>query len=254
MTKHLDYRQLEWGGYIVKGPRTMQRAIQDHFGDNPPADIEWPKYYPVIAWFDWHELKFVEVSRHKTLFHQQLAKLNVKFFQYNFRLPEKEVVKPTAMPDVLQTFVGLAHMRRRVGWELRKMYDKWWMAERHQKKSRFFISIHASAVEWDFYPPGIKEDGTIQCWFTNACPDSTSDGLMDPLRGIVHYLHYEGYRPLIPWDAIECVGAVRPDGSVSRLYVQQQIETPALLPTIQSLCELLQHVDIEFEDSPKEDQ
>lgn len=253
MENYLEYRQLTWGGYVVNDEYAMLQAVQQQFGDNRPPNLVLPVAYPLVIWFDNRKPMWIEMPAEREDFNKKMSFLMVRFYQHNYREIEVPEVPPTAIPDVLQTFVGLAHMRRRVGWELRKMFDKWWAVERHQKKSRFFISIHASAVEWDFYPPGIKEDGTIQCWFTNAHPDSTSDGLMDPFRKIVHYLHYEGYRPTIPWDAIDHVGAARPDGSVSRLYIQQQLETPPLLDSLQDICHMLQHVGIEFEERPEED-
>lgn len=253
MNDHLQYRQLEWGGYVVKDLNAMQRAIKDHFGGCPPPDIMYPQYYPVIAWFDWHQLKSVEVSNYVLEFHRELAQLNVKFFQYNFRLPVNEVVTPTAMPDVLQTFVGLAHMRRRVGWTMRKLYDQFHKVESKDKHTRFFISLHVDAIDWERFPPGVKEDRTVQAWFHELdIVGATSNGIQCWFgRGLATYVH--GNQVVFPWEAIHCIGAIRTTGKAARFYPHLQMETPPLLDSIQSICEMLQFVELEFEDSPKED-
>ena len=135
---------------------------------------------------------------------------------------------------------------------MRKRYDTWFARENSQRGSIFFVEIQPEAVDWDRWPSwAIRENGLAYEWFHNLSHlRSVHEGIKAWFgRGL--WAHIHGNYPVVSWEAIVCVGAIRPDGSVSRFSPQNQIQYTELHKSIGEVCRLLKLVGPDF--NPEED-
>lgn len=153
---------------------------------------------------------------------------------------------------IVDTIANIRKLNWWVTWEMRKRYDKWFAYENSQRGALFFMEIHPAAVDWDtpFRIP-TRENGMVYEWFHNLSHlRSVHEGIKAWYgRGLYGKIH--GNYPVVPWEAIECIGAIRPDGSVSRFHPQGQIQYTELTNTINEVCQLLKLLGPDF--NPEED-
>jgi hypothetical protein len=153
---------------------------------------------------------------------------------------------------IVDTIAEIHKLNWWVTWEMRKRYDKWFAYENSQHGALFFMELHPAAIDFDRYPDYyVRENGMLYVWFHELSGlRSIHEGLtMWFGRGLATYIH--GNRPVIPWEAIHCVGAIRRNGSVSRFFVQDQINYTELVSTISDVCRLLKLAGPDF--NPEED-
>ncbi|MOA39315.1 hypothetical protein D3C78_1610820 [compost metagenome] len=140
--------------------------------------------------------------------------------------------------------VSICKLQRWAGVEMRDRYQKFWQ---HEKKlnGMFYIELHVDAIEWDMRPQA-DENGLIRVWMRELKDVSpTFEGLsMWFGRGLATKM--SGNRPVATWEAIYCVGSLRPGGTTAKFYPWLQYERQPLLSTIQDICTMLKDVDIEF--------
>lgn len=154
---------------------------------------------------------------------------------------------------IVDTIADIRKLNWWATWEIRKRYDEWFAYENSQRGSLFYMEIHIAAVDFDRYPVWYarRGNGMAYEWFHNLVNlRSIHEGLtMWFGRGLACFIH--GNNPVIPWEAIHCVGAIRKDGSVSRFFVQDQINYTELVSTISDVCRLLKLAGPNF--NPEED-
>jgi hypothetical protein len=252
MSKHLKYQKLPWGGYVVRNSHVWKRVINEHFYTTLPPK-ETPREYPCVVWFNGREL--FQASLPKTL-DAGLRRL-VELEEQGWRLYVPAAPNPTEAEierdrDICKDLASICKLQRWAGVEMRERYKKFWLHER-KLKGLFYIELNVAAIEWDMRPPNIDADGCIRVWMhelKEVAP--TFEGLSMWFGcGIATYMH--GNRPVATWEAIKCVGSLRPGGTTAKFYPELQYVRAPLLDTLQDICRMLQHVDIEFVDSPQED-
>ncbi|MNL38246.1 hypothetical protein D3C87_1604430 [compost metagenome] len=152
---------------------------------------------------------------------------------------------------IVDTIAEIHKLQWWVTWRLRERYDKWFDRE-NQRGTRFFMELDLAAIDWDRFPSYYSRgNGVVMCWYDQLSSlRSVHEGLsMWFGRGLATYIH--GNTPVIPWEAIRCCGAIRKNGSVSRFFVQDQIQHTELVSTINDVCRLLKLAGPNF--NPEED-
>lgn len=244
MSSHLKYQKLPWGGYVVRNEHVWGRVQMEHFGMgyNHP---ETPREYPCVVWFD-NGTELCQAKLPKTLdaglrFLGELAELNWRLY----------VKEPKPTPEQLERDKGFAkdmasiyQLHRWAGVEMRDRYQKFWQRER-KLNGLFYIELNVAAIEWDMRPEA-DENGLIRVWMRelkDVAP--TFKGLsMWFGRGLATRI--SGNRPVASWEAIHCVGSLRPGGTTAKFFPALQYEQRPLLPIIQDICLMLKDVDIQF--------
>ncbi|MNU65286.1 hypothetical protein D3C71_545750 [compost metagenome] len=251
MSSHLKYQKLPWGGYVVRNEHVWGRVQMEHFGMgyNHP---ETPREYPCVVWFkDGTELCQARLPKTLDAGLRRLGELA----EENWRLYVKEP-KPTPEQlerdrDFARDMESIYKLSRWAGVMMRDRYEKFWLRER-KLKGLFYIELNVAAIEWDMRPEA-DENGLIRVWMRelkDVAP--TYKGLsMWFGRGLATRM--SGNRPVVSWEAIHCVGSLRPGGTTAKFYPELQYAKRSMLPLFQNICKLLKDVGIEFDESPKED-
>lgn len=246
MSTHLKYQKLPWGGYVVRNVYVWERVVAEHFFDSPPP-TDTPRSYPCVVWFKDQEL--CQASLPKTL-DAGMRRLG-ELAEENWRLYRSEP-KPTDEQlnrdrGIAFELASICKMQRWAGVEMRKRYEKFLTKERGLN-GMFYIELNVDAIEWDRRPPNVDANGCIRVWMRelrDVFP--THQGLsMWFGRGIATYMH--GNRPVASWEAIKCVGSLRPGGTTAKFYPELQYARPPLLSVMQDICRMLKDVDLEFDE------
>lgn len=252
MSIHLKYRKLPWGGYVARNVHVWNRIVREHFyAAIPPT--ETPREYPCVVWFNGREL--LQASLPKTLVAglRRLAELE----EQGWRLYTPATLNPTEVEierdhDICKDLASICKLQRWAGVEMRKRYEKF---HTHECKlnGMFYLELNVSAIEWDQLPPNIDANGCVRVWMREL-RDLTYNHQGIRLwyrRGITAYM--SSAEPVATWEAIKCVGSLRPGGTTAKFYPELQYVRPPVLETLQDICRMLKHADIEFDVSPKED-
>lgn len=153
---------------------------------------------------------------------------------------------------IVDTIADIRKLNWWVTWEMRKRFDEWFAWENSQRGSLFFMELYPDAVDWDtpFRIP-VRENGMVYEWFHNLSHlRSVHEGIKAWYgRGLYGKIH--GNYPVVSWEALRCVGACRPDGSVARFFPQDQINYTPLHQSIGEVCRLLKLAGPNF--NPEED-
>jgi hypothetical protein len=153
----------------------------------------------------------------------------------------------TAIRSVLLAFNGL-----KAGQTMKRLYDKFYHAEL-AKGSQFFMELHMDAIDWDtwtFEGYKITYYSTILEWYHNlSIFGVSSQGLcLKWTMGLAKKMH--GNMPIVSWEAIYYIGAVRPDGKVVRFFPHlQYVKERPLVEVFDELLQILRHIDIEFDET-----
>lgn len=150
-----------------------------------------------------------------------------------------------AIRSVLQSFNGL-----KAGQIMDRLYTKFELLERG-RGSMFFMELHIDAIDWDRFPSTYPTTyySTVLEWYHNlsrvrSCAQGIS---MWFGQGLATYMH--GNLPVASWEAIYCIGAMRPDGSVVRFFPHlQYVKERPLEDVFGQLLNTMRLVDIEFDE------
>lgn len=151
-----------------------------------------------------------------------------------------------AIRSVLLALNGL-----KAGQIMKGLYQQFYQAE-VLKGSMFFMELHIDAIDWDTpIEPRYKTTyySTVLEWFHNVSITGTSSqGLcLKWNRGLANRMH--GNMPVVTWEAIYCIGALRPDGKVARFYPHlQYVKQRPLEQVFGDLLQTLRYVDIQFDE------
>ena len=149
--------------------------------------------------------------------------------------------------SVLLAFNGL-----KAGQIMKRLYDKFEQAEK-KLGSKFFMELHIGAIDWDRFPSTYPTTyyNTVLEWYHNlsrvrSCAQGIS---MWFGQGLATYMHDN--LPVVSWEAIYCIGALRPDGSVVRFFPHlQYVKERPLEDIFGQLLNTMRLVDIEFDEEP----
>ena len=146
--------------------------------------------------------------------------------------------------SVLLAFNGL-----KAGQIMKRLYDKFEQAEK-KLGSKFFMELHIDAIDWDRFPSTYPTTyyNTVLEWYHNlsrvrSCAQGIS---MWFGQGLATYMHSN--LPVVSWEAIYCIGALRPDGTSARFYPELQLRRPPLETVLADVLQLLRIVDIKFDE------
>jgi hypothetical protein len=142
---------------------------------------------------------------------------------------------------------SIARLYPWAGKRMMDLYEKFKHAEL-KKGGMFYMVLDVRGIDWERTPPHIQEDGTVKVWFhkqTNV--RATSHGItMWWGQGIATYIY--GTHPVVHWEAIKFIGALRPDGTSARFYPELQLRRPPLETVLADVLNLLRIVDIQFDE------